>query len=179
MALIICPECGKQVSDKASVCIHCGFPISTIQNNKNEIFDMIIDSFGNKEKSWVIAYVLEQYKLPESVTKELVKTPGCTPLKGIKEENVQNIKEHFEDDGCTVRFVPSECAEPNPLNDEWHKYSSEMAERRSHRPKCPTCGSTNIKQISFTRKAVGVATLGIFSKSARSQFCCKDCGYKW
>ena len=28
MALIICPECGKEISDKASTCIHCGFPLS-------------------------------------------------------------------------------------------------------------------------------------------------------
>ena len=28
MALIICPECRKQVSDRAMVCPHCGFPIS-------------------------------------------------------------------------------------------------------------------------------------------------------
>lgn len=28
MALIKCPECGNNVSDKASVCIHCGFPLS-------------------------------------------------------------------------------------------------------------------------------------------------------
>lgn len=28
MSLIKCPECGKEISDKASVCIGCGFPIS-------------------------------------------------------------------------------------------------------------------------------------------------------
>ena len=27
MALINCPECGKQISNKASQCIHCGFPL--------------------------------------------------------------------------------------------------------------------------------------------------------
>ena len=27
MALITCPECGKPVSDKAAVCIHCGYPL--------------------------------------------------------------------------------------------------------------------------------------------------------
>ena len=27
MALISCPECQKQISDRASVCIHCGCPI--------------------------------------------------------------------------------------------------------------------------------------------------------
>lgn len=28
MALIKCPECGKEVSDKAEECIHCGYPIA-------------------------------------------------------------------------------------------------------------------------------------------------------
>lgn len=27
MAIIMCPECGGQVSDKAKVCIHCGYPL--------------------------------------------------------------------------------------------------------------------------------------------------------
>lgn len=27
MALIKCPECGREVSDKAEICIHCGYPI--------------------------------------------------------------------------------------------------------------------------------------------------------
>ena len=29
MALIKCPECGKEISDKAPACIHCGCPLST------------------------------------------------------------------------------------------------------------------------------------------------------
>ena len=33
MALITCPECGQQVSDKASVCVHCGSPIA----HKNKV----------------------------------------------------------------------------------------------------------------------------------------------
>ena len=27
MALIVCPDCGKQISDQANVCIHCGRPM--------------------------------------------------------------------------------------------------------------------------------------------------------
>lgn len=48
-----------------------------------------------------------------------------------------------------------------------------------HTPHCPTCNSTNIKRISAASKAVGVGLFGIFSKTARGQFECKDCGYKW
>lgn len=28
MALIKCPECGKEISDKAKHCIHCGYPLN-------------------------------------------------------------------------------------------------------------------------------------------------------
>lgn len=28
MALITCPECGKEVSDKAEKCINCGYPLN-------------------------------------------------------------------------------------------------------------------------------------------------------
>ncbi len=46
-------------------------------------------------------------------------------------------------------------------------------------PKCPTCGSTNIKRISLASKAVGGAAFGIFSSNVRKTFTCENCGYKW
>lgn len=35
MALIKCPECGKEISNKASACPNCGYPISQ-QDNRND-----------------------------------------------------------------------------------------------------------------------------------------------
>lgn len=46
-------------------------------------------------------------------------------------------------------------------------------------PKCPTCGSTNIRKISATKKLGGALGFGIFSKTVRSQFECLNCKYKW
>ena len=37
MALINCPECGREVSDKAFQCIHCGYPL----RNPNGIYKVI------------------------------------------------------------------------------------------------------------------------------------------
>ncbi len=31
MALIKCPECGKEISDQAPACIHCGYPLNQQQ----------------------------------------------------------------------------------------------------------------------------------------------------
>lgn len=49
----------------------------------------------------------------------------------------------------------------------------------SNKPKCPTCGSTDIKQISTLKRATHAYTFGLFSKTARSQFECQNCYYKW
>lgn len=36
MSLIKCPECGKEISDKASACIHCGYPLGS---NTSDIYN--------------------------------------------------------------------------------------------------------------------------------------------
>ena len=46
MALIICPECGREISDKAPHCIHCGFPLSlieSVQEHEQKQSDQIAD----------------------------------------------------------------------------------------------------------------------------------------
>lgn len=48
-----------------------------------------------------------------------------------------------------------------------------------NKPKCPTCGSTNIQKISASAKLGGAIMFGIFSKTAKSQWECRNCGSKW
>lgn len=43
MALITCPECGKQVSDKATACPNCGCPISAAQPSAVEITAPVVE----------------------------------------------------------------------------------------------------------------------------------------
>lgn len=54
-----------------------------------------------------------------------------------------------------------------------------ISQPTTNTPKCPTCGSTKIKKISSVSKVAGAALFGLFSKTARSQFQCENCGYKW
>ena len=49
----------------------------------------------------------------------------------------------------------------------------------SNLPKCPTCGSTNISKLSTVNRAVHGAAFGLFSKTARSQWKCNNCGNLW
>lgn len=93
---------------------------------------------------------------------------------------------------CEVELVYEEkdrIIELSEIDKKYYDYKSRvyMDEECSQReikdevnvPKCPTCGSTNIEKISSFDKAAGAVMFGLFSKTARSQFKCKNCGYKW
>ena len=41
MGLIKCPECGKEISDKAEICVNCGFPIKNYLKEKCEGSDYL------------------------------------------------------------------------------------------------------------------------------------------
>ena len=49
----------------------------------------------------------------------------------------------------------------------------------SNAPKCPTCHSYNIVSISQTKREFSAFLFGIANPTARAQFECKNCGYKW
>ena len=34
MSIIKCPECGKDISDKAAACIYCGYPINKVAESE-------------------------------------------------------------------------------------------------------------------------------------------------
>lgn len=79
-------------------------------------------------------------------------------------------------------FLLPELKDNQLFNEELFSHqiiSSEPINTAPNLPKCPTCGSTNIKKISDLRRGVHGLAWGILSKTARSQFECKNCGYKW
>lgn len=51
--------------------------------------------------------------------------------------------------------------------------------KEGNTPKCPTCGSTNIKRITTANRAVSVLTLGIISGKIGKNYECLDCKAKW
>lgn len=93
--------------------------------------------------------------------------PECGCLSGHAEEN--KFKFGIRCDHCGKLFV------------QFEKAAGATDNRNVVRtqPKCPTCGSTNIRRISTTKKLVGVATLGIASNSLGKTMECRKCGYKW
>lgn len=44
MALVSCPECAKEVSDKSGKCIHCGYPLDTPSREEKTVKTVAPDS---------------------------------------------------------------------------------------------------------------------------------------
>ena len=186
MAIIICPECGKELSSYAKDCINCGFPIKEymtenglVNINKEFICPKCgFHSAGFGESGKDNIYIKCKYcntnmiqtdetgdEFVDNFCTYSVKGEDYFKIFAKKYGGDQFSEEAYED---RIRTVKRE----NSALQSTQRQSSNI-------PHCPTCGSTNIKKISATSKAVGAGLFGLFSKTARSQFECKDCGYKW
>ena len=141
MALIKCPECGKEISDKSEKCIHCGFPLRN-----------------------------------EPIIQECIngKYYDVTFLKDMNLSYVQKLKKLNDLTGCGL-------AMSKEITKKYHVEQEKVEKSRveDNTLRCPTCNSTNVKKISATSKVIGASMFGLFSKTARSQFKCEQCGYKW
>lgn len=69
---------------------------------------------------------------------------------------------------------------------EWLKQkakSEQAAARRAAEqanvPRCPTCGSTDLKKIDALDWAISVSFLGLASGKIGKSFKCNHCGYMW
>lgn len=58
-------------------------------------------------------------------------------------------------------------------------HGASILEEKSRVPKCPTCGSTNIKKISGTKRWLSAGLFGLSSSNIGKSMCCQNCGYKW
>lgn len=154
MSLIICSECGKEISDKASVCVHCGYPIKEekkLHTTKKYVYMCMSD-----------VCLSNPFKEIDEIKDGIQVCPDCgKQLDYYETEIIDN-----DTDLVIERFVEESLK--NMQNTQIPNL-----------PKCPTCNSTNIEKISLTKKAVGGALLGLFSSDVRKTMHCKNCGYKW
>lgn len=69
--------------------------------------------------------------------------------------------------------------EANRANFQKEVERQEKLQKQQNTPKCPTCGSTDIKKLSTTSKVLGVGLLGLASKTVGKTYKCNKCGYYW
>lgn len=169
MALITCPECGKEISNKASFCIGCGCPMENREEKKEDLDILIDDIYSrNKDRVKAIKELREKTGLDLKSAKDIMdkKYNGITQEekdKIIKEEAKQARRESLE---------------------SLSAFSDSLTTAR-----CPRCRSTSItyqnKRLSVGRAIAGDviagptgAVLGGLS-SKNGYAVCLKCGKRW
>lgn len=146
MALIKCPECGKEISGRASACPNCGYPIQEHVADPTEY--RVIAYVGESIKPKVRNFIVQSGKLPE-VTLVFCKS-GFITEGSYTRETASSIVTRFKELGITAIAVRSDEAEAKSMD------AAPPPEIR-----CPYCGSTNI-QIAKKGFSAGGAALGAF-----------------
>lgn len=154
MALITCPECGKEVSDKSEVCIHCGFPIINTKCNINGVVYDFKDELPIALLEKTDDYVSAIGNIRVKTSLSLV--DGCDLVDIIRE----------------TKSIPTSFTPKYPLENREELYGDSKVKNIE----CPYCHSTNTKKITKTSKAFHTAIFGVFSMSRNSkQFHCNNC----
>lgn len=103
MALIICPECKKEVSDQAEVCIHCGYPLKKEEEKFTKRYAVIMNDPG-AEYDFVLNLVREVSKVSELEAKEICTKTPKTIKADLSESQAKEIKSKFESFGAKVEI---------------------------------------------------------------------------
>lgn len=149
MALIICPECNKQVSDKAQSCIHCGYPlqkqINTVCIIKGQPYDF----------SCVLNAMLNNGEDQIAISKIILQKTSLQMSDGLKLGSmIYNTKK-----------IPQTYAPERPLK----------TELEDNVPKCPYCKSKDLTKITTASRSISVGLFGFGSSKVGKQWHCNKC----
>lgn len=163
MALILCPECGGKVSDKARACIHCGYPLA------EEIPEQYCPYCGkpNSLESAFCGYCGKSFVEAETTANEIVASSPSGPM---------DINAYAMVIPSRTDTALSQVAVAQP------SYVEEQA-------RCPKCGSTSLvgdrKGFGYGKAAVGAVIAGPVGLlaggigSGKTVVTCLNCGNKY
>mgnify|MGYP004505118969 CR=1 FL=1 len=193
MGVIYCPECQQEVSEYAKACPHCGFGVSDFMKEHN-----LIDIENNK--AFVCPKCAQIYFGKEYMSNPLhVRCEYCgTVVKEILDKSANEFQNYFFSKGMSDKWddIMIDYAQKYGDNqfdiNEFHNsrnkiYEYNMSKRNNslsqqptqNVPKCPTCGSLNVKPISGVERTASVGFFGLFSKKINKSYKCGNCGYTW
>ena len=152
MALIKCPKCNKEVSDKAKSCPNCGYELP----------------------------ILEQGVYCPSCLKSQSKTSIDTcPFCHVKfKDSIYGTFDevyHYGENHPELKQSPeySEEAYQRRINYVPYEYGS------SNSIKCPSCGSSNVSKIGTFNRIVSTGIFGLASSKIGKTHKCNNCGTTW
>ena len=101
MALIRCPECGKEVSDQAAACIHCGYPLRTADLPARYAL-ILTDSGPNLGKTAAILH--DRLTLTQEEAQALTEESPAVAVQGLTWKEAWDLKDTLRHT-CTCKVV--------------------------------------------------------------------------
>lgn len=189
MALITCPECGKQISDKAASCPGCGYPLL------DESLDVVQEKADLVEINGVDVDIYHLYELYSGNRAKIAQAIQKMAGIGIK-ESVEITKQYLKDKGLRPMNWADEIYDTFGGDTSAKRVEKKQEEKRHLKqlkkekiPFCPKCHSTSItfstKKLSIGRALVGNAVAGPAGavlgglSSGKGYAVCLNCGKRW
>lgn len=172
MALITCPECGEKISDKADICIHCGYPIKNYidENSKIEEENKYCIVNGVKyDFSPILKSILNNEHKSSKMMDQMF--PEISP----------STRTYIHSIIYNTHKIP-EVYSKKLFDEVWDKkYQEKQREKLIQKgidpdapAACPSCGSTQFSTLQRGHSLI-FGWLG----SGEPQNVCQKCGYKW
>lgn len=175
--LIRCPECGKEVSDKAPACIHCGFPLNDIHKENTCLVDGAEYDMTELKNYYA---KLTDYEKGEFYRRIKSQYEGNLEIFPNEATNIlRNINEHFNwwNDShnhgkgyLRDKFVLT-CIDHNF---QYFEFNTADIPDPSKTVRCPKCGSTSV-----TTQERGYSIMWGVLGSTKKKNLCQKCGYTW
>lgn len=158
MALIKCPECGKEISDRANQCIHCGYPLS----NNSEIINQNTTCIINGK----------EYDLSLIRDKLLADSPISNDIHNDVISYIYNTVNGIS--LFDASLLVDEIEKAGEIPKTFDKYDFTSSKKDDNLIRCPKCSSTQI-----TTGSRGYSLAWGFIGAGKTVNRCAKCGYKW
>lgn len=171
MALIVCPECGKEYSDLAPACIHCGCPTDRKEkrntccsiDGNNFDFSEMLEIYHNQGR-------IQSVRSFNEIMDQIEKMLGRDKNKQLRVYLLNFITEHG---AVPERIIRTEIPPQNPrdaltIGDRW------MEMDISGPLRCPKCGAKDVKKLEG-----GYSILWNFVGTGAPKSICVKCGHKF
>lgn len=114
MALIKCPECDKEISDKSKICVHCGYPIANtnkicIINGISYDVEFLLDKSISIPFRAKQLHLLTKCDLKDCInkTKTIDETNEIPKTLYIKQQKTENVEDQITCPKCGSTNIQS------------------------------------------------------------------------
>ena len=167
MALIRCPECNTEFSDRAQCCPKCACPVP----KEMKILPVISRRWYDYEANITRGTLSQQVSFFIST---VIPECGLQFPPSIKNEVSIWQSVFKQTQGLTRSLTTAEAMANFVVNTE-----ASVQEVCAGLPRCPQCGSYMVREIPSVNRIVGVSLLGFASKNFGKSMECRDCSYRW